>query len=78
VAALGVQVVVFESTFVDLLEDACDVDYYNAVPPTGIREKHARRMARHADLAAAFKKNPALETWWRSVSEYVHVADPAN
>ena len=42
--------VVVDTSVEDWLEDACSADYVNAVPPTGIKRKAARRFASNADL----------------------------
>ncbi len=39
------------------LESACSVEYVNAVPPTSIREKAARRWARNADIDLLLRMN---------------------
>lgn len=61
---IGAHLVKFTPSFIDLLELACDTDYYNSVPPTSIPAKHARRMARHANLDSLWTASPELRDWW--------------
>ena len=61
---LGVELLIFQPSFISVLEDACDVNFYNAYPPTGVATKHARRMARHSDLDRLWNTNPDFYNWW--------------
>lgn len=42
--------VIVDTSIEDWLEDACEADYVNAVPPTSIKQKAVRRYASSADL----------------------------
>ncbi|RZL23524.1 MAG: hypothetical protein EOP31_17910 [Rhodococcus sp. (in: high G+C Gram-positive bacteria)] len=60
----GLNLITFTPSFIGVLENACDTDYYNAVPPTGIPDKHARRMARNANLEWLWRESSDLHDWW--------------
>lgn len=65
---IGARLVAFDPSFIEVLETACDTDYYNSVPATGIPTKHARRMATHANIELLWHTSPALHAWWRSIA----------
>jgi len=59
----GAEVVVFTPSFIAVLERACETNYYNNVPETSIRSKHARRMARHTNPEWLWEASPELRLW---------------
>lgn len=52
--------VVVETSIEELLEDACDPNYVNLVPPTSIKAKEMKRMASNADLGHLLSDQSAL------------------
>lgn len=60
----GASLITFTPSFIDVLERACETDYYNLVPPTGVPAKHARRMARHTNSEWLWEASPELHGWW--------------
>jgi len=52
--------VIVDTSVEDWLEDACDANYVNAVPPTGIRRKAALRYASNADLSKLLGGSSAI------------------
>lgn len=65
----GSNLVAFTPSFVEILENACETDYYNAMPATGIPDKHARRMARNANLKWLWRESADLRDWWVTRSD---------
>ncbi|WP_081630820.1 restriction endonuclease [Microbacterium sp. 11MF] len=60
----GANLITFAPSFIDVLERACETDYYNLVPATGIPAKHARRMAQHTNSELLWEASPELHGWW--------------
>ncbi len=65
IAELPVDVVPMDPDLEYWLTPATPTDWYNAVPPTSIREKELRRLARHADVGQLRASNPAFDNLLR-------------
>lgn len=61
IAELGVSVVLMDPDLEYWLTPATPTDWYNAVPPTSIREKELRRLARNADPDQLRASNSAFD-----------------
>ena len=59
-SSAGGHLLVLMPSLEDVLENACDVDYVNLVPPTGNKMKAARRVARNADIERLLSQNRDL------------------
>jgi hypothetical protein len=53
--------VIMNPSVEEWLYDACSADYINAIPPTSIVKKNARRLAENADLCTLLSANPDFE-----------------
>jgi len=60
-STMGGYLLVLTPTLEEVLENACDVDYINLVPPTGNKMKAARRVARNADIERLMSQNRDFE-----------------
>lgn len=65
IAELGIDVIPMDPDLEYWLTPATPTDWYNMVPPTGIREKELRRLARHADIDELRASNPSFDALLR-------------